>query len=461
MRRPADPIASTAFARANRRVGDAHPAVKSDSDIDTYEHIVNSPDSSIQSEWENAYVEEGGVLEEPVKPRGKPVGGACEACPCRSITDVRLIWLEFLSDHKLLKDEWTEWTDTGKLYPKPDWRNGRVEQNPISHTMEHKIKLKLLLDVRPDNACPDQAKIEGTGAGFTFKKEGVSLQPGLNVVELESKEKIKQRVERIDLNILWTIETQRYGNYLGNTENTMFVTYGTPRKGGGASRREDGVTAKRMQRAVNLVGAIGSLIPHTIVSSLMGNFSFYTLERHPSVPEKFEHPTYFQEKHPDAGGAWPMADHMSKSAECQAIVRFVLGIIHQIGCPGTAEYIVVWADPDINKGRTALEEGVAGLGGRKKIGRNGKEWYASLVAGDPGEVGKVFAPNELEMNNFEACLKFTHGGVMKYYAGGAGVYDSKEKVIKVFSALVWWSRVYDASGNVRHRIEEIVHTYDE
>ena len=460
MRRPADPINHTAFARANRRVGDAHPAVKGDSDIDTYENIVNSPDSSIQSEWENAYVEEGGVLEEPVKPRGKPVGGACEACPCGPITDVRLVWLEFLSDHKLLKDEWTEWTDTGKLYPKPDWRSGRVEQNPISHTLEHKIKLKLLLDVRPDNACPDTAKIEGTGAGFTFKKEGVSLKPGLNVVELESKEKIKQRVERIDLNIQWTIETQRYGNYLGNTENTMFVTYGTPRKGGGESRREDGVTAKRMQRAVSLVGDTGSLIPHTIVSSLMGQFKSYTLKRHPSVPEKYEHPAYFQEKHPDAGGAWPMADYIDKTAECQAIVRFVLGVIHQVGCPGTSEFIVVWADPDINKGRKVLE-GLRGLSGRFKRGRNGKRWYPSLIGGGDPEVGEVFTPHEMDMNNFEACLKFTHGGVTKYYAGGVDTYNSKEEVILVFTALVWWSAELDPSGNVKYRIEEIVHTYDE
>lgn len=458
MRRPVDPINHTAFARATRRVGDAHPAVKGDNDVDTYQNIVNSPDSSIQSEWENAYVEEGGVLEEPVKPSGKPVGGVCQACPCVPITDIRLVWLEFLSDHKLMKDEVSKWTDTGKLYPKPDWRSGRAQQNPISHTLEHKIKLKLLLDVRPDSACPDHASIEGTGAGFSFKKEGVSLEPGLNVVELESKEKIKQRVEMINLDLVWTIETQRYGNYLENTENELYVTYGTPRKGGHI--REDGVTTKRMGRAVALVGAMRSLIPHTIVSKLMDSFPFYTLKRHPSIPVEYEHPTYFQKDHPDAGGAWPMADYMEKSGECQAIVRFVQGIIHQIGCPGTAEFVVVWADPDINKGRKALE-GLGGLAGRSKMGRNGKVWYASLAAGDPEAVGKVFTPDELELNNFEACLKFTHGDVMKYYAGGAGTFDSKEEVINVFTALVWWSAEFDPSGNVKYRVEEIVHYYEE
>ncbi|MGH9902427.1 MAG: hypothetical protein ACRD68_11530 [Pyrinomonadaceae bacterium] len=458
MRRPADPINHAAFVRATRRVGDAHPAVKGDDVLDTYRNIENSPDSSIQSEWEKAYQEEGGVLEEPVKTSGKPVGGVSEACPCGPITDVRLIWLEFLSDHKMLKDETSVWTDTGTLYAKPDWRNGRAEQNPISHTLYQKIKVKLLLDVRPDSACPDKATIEGTGAGFSFRKEGVKLEPGLNVVELESKEKIRQRIEWIDLNIWWTIETERYGNYLENTENIMFVTYGTPRKGGGT--KVDGVTFKRMSRSVALVGGTGSLIPHTIVSKLMGMFPFYTLKRHPAVPERYEHPTYFQKHHPDAGGAWVMADYMDKSGECQAIVRLVQGVIYQVGCPGTAEFIVVWADPDINKGRTVLE-GLSGLNDKNKIGPNGKRWYAHLADEDPEAVGKVFTPDEMGMNNFEACLRFTHGGVMKYYGGGAGTYDTKEEVIGAFHALVWWSPEFDASGNVKYRIEEIVRYYDE
>jgi hypothetical protein len=212
-----------------------------------------------------------------------------------------------------------------------------------------------------------------------------------------------------------------------------------------------------MKTAVDLVSAAGSIDPHTIVAHVMSLLPYYTLERDPAVPVKFKHPTYFN----SIGGAWPMAAFMGQYGECQAIVRFVRGVIKQVGCPGEAKAIVVWSDPDVDGGATALEKEIGKGGGLsskvKKVGK--KKWYAALADRDPVAVGQVFTPKNMGMNNFEACLRFSHGGVTKYYGGGAGIYDSPQEVIKAFYALVWITFETDAVGNDNYRIEEIVYRY--
>jgi len=212
-----------------------------------------------------------------------------------------------------------------------------------------------------------------------------------------------------------------------------------------------------MAAAVARVAAANSLDPHEIVSYLMGLLDRYTLQRDPGVPPEFKHPTFFN----TVGGAWPIDAYIEKYAECQAIVRYVRGVLKQVGCPGDATPVVVWADPDIDGGATALEKEIGqggGLNGKKK--KVGNEiWYAALADTDPEEVGKLFSPDVMGMNNFEACLKFTHGGVTKYYGGGAGAYDSPAEVIQAFFALVWTTAENDSSGNTNYRIQEIVHRY--
>jgi hypothetical protein len=220
-----------------------------------------------------------------------------------------------------------------------------------------------------------------------------------------------------------------------------------------ATDQEDGVTLKRMEKAVEHVGAASSLDPHTIVAHLMALLPAYTLKTNPAVPARFKHPTYFN----TVGGAWPIADHLPQVAECQAIVRFVRAVIRQVGCPGQAKAVVVWSDPDVGGGATVLEAdfGATTLHDRKKT-VGGKSWYPALIDRDPVGPGSRFPTG---MNMYEACLKFEHGGVMKYYGGGAGIYDSKDEVIMAFHALVWMSYDVDAAGDTVYVVEEIVRRY--
>jgi hypothetical protein len=76
--------------------------------------------------------------------------------------------------------------------------------------------------------------------------------------------------------------------------------------------------------------------------------------------------------------------------------------------------------------------------------------------------GKVYDIEKLNasymgLNNFEACLRFEHGGVKRYYGGGAGVYDSPDEVLLAFQALAWVSFGHTApTGSEGARVEKVV-----
>jgi hypothetical protein len=209
------------------------------------------------------------------------------------------------------------------------------------------------------------------------------------------------------------------------------------------------------------VRKMDTLEPHAIVRALMGKFPFYALHPSPKVPRRYHHPTYFN----DAGGAWPMSDYVGESGECQAIVRLVRAVLRQLGVPGEARVVVVWGDPEVDGGTTALSADVeddpsAGLSRTKLV--DGRRWTAALVD-SPVEVGKTYPASHTPQrggpspgfNRFEACLEFTSGGKTLDYGGGAGVFPDREAVLRGFWGLVWAS----AAPHHGFRVEQIVTQY--
>jgi hypothetical protein len=161
-----------------------------------------------------------------------------------------------------------------------------------------------------------------------------------------------------------------------------------------------------------------------------------------------------------------MSDYAAESGECQAIVRLVRGILRQLGVPGEARALLVWADPEVEGGRKAVtaywdEDPSAGLSRTKVV--QGKRWIAALSDGAV-EVGREYPASHTlgargqpspGLNRYEACLEFTHEGVTREYGGGAGVFRSREDVLRAFWGLVWVS----AGPDDGFRVEEIVTTY--
>lgn len=383
-----------------------------------------------------------------------------ERIPIDALEVVSVAWR---SDHGLLKNNEKDWRHTGSVYAKPEWTRGG-QNHPISHTMDSPAQLEVTIVVGPPDGEPQAGKLIGEGPdGLRFEKK-MHVAPGRASHVLESKGKLRRAIARLDHAIDWRLELSVDGTVSGGSSGNhcIYLTHDTPRSAG---PREAGITQRRMHKAVELIEPMGTLDPHTIVHRLMRMLPYYTLFASDKVPAEYEHPAYFN----DVGGAWPMGDYISEYGECQAIVRFVMAVTAQVGLPGEGKLIVVWSDPDVDGGATALEGTGGGLNGKRKV-VNGKTWYAALVDSEitEADVGKVFPPSHSRMpdgrispglNNFEACMKFTHDGVTKYYGGGAGVFDSKEQVLRAFHSLAWFSGAQLPNGDWGYRLEQIVKKY--
>jgi hypothetical protein len=313
-----------------------------------------------------------------------------------------------------------------------------------------------------ENIAAVQA-IHGTGPlGMTFRAPTLALPPGSPEIAFTSDRQLERKIQKLEFPIRWSQPGAPQSVIPPTTSNIMYVTMGQPMVDQQERWREDGVTRKRMDRAVAWVEPLNTLDPHAIVGALMGRFPYYSLLPSTKVPRQFKHPTFFNEE----GGAWAMSDYVEESGECQAIVRLVRGILRQLGVPGVTQVMVTWADPDVGGGATPIhadleENPSAGLTKAGKI--NGKRVLAALIDG-PVEEGQTYPASHTPMgggkvspglNRYEACLKFTAEGKTRYYCGGAGVVDSEEKILALFWGLVWFTPLPDNG----YRVEKIVKKY--
>jgi hypothetical protein len=375
---------------------------------------------------------------------------------------LRVDKLSYTSDHGVLTDQTADWKRGTTKYADKDpfeWVRNK-HRFPITQSKNTALKVKVVFRASSRNTESVSGKIRGDGGRSFLRFEGSgSFDPGTNVtVEMAAPASLPDRVRyRKDIAITWTVEGGGETHLAGSTgPSSVYVTMQAPKDDGS---EEDGPTHRRVHAATRLVERVGSNDPHTIVESLMRRFPGYTLKRNPNVPTAYKHPTYFN----GVGGAWPIYEHISASAECQAIVRFVKGVIHQVGCPGKAEPVVVYAN--YNTG-DAIESPYphGGMSSFGALSYRGKTVYPTLVDQAVQE-GQAYPASHTPLrggggspgfNNFEACLKFTHGDT-RYYGGGAGTFKSKAEVIRAFQALVWVSADSTYSGGVR--IERIVRRY--
>ncbi|MFT3766428.1 MAG: hypothetical protein QM820_13085 [Minicystis sp.] len=328
--------------------------------------------------------------------------------------------------------------------------------------MGENIEITVTLSApRTPGPRPLTVGVRGTGPGaLRFTGDGIVLGNGNTGVSLVSGRPVPLRIAKLKLAIDWTTST---GEPLSpaRSENVVYVTMDVPRDDQEGYWPEDGVTLKRMDLAVTWVEPMRTLKPHSIVRALMAKFPYYSLKPSPRVPREYHHPTYYNE----VGGAWGMADYVEEAGECQAIVRLVRAILRQLGVPGEARALLVWADPYVNGGMKAVtaywdDNPSAGLSTTRVV--NGRRWIAALVDG-PVEEGRDYpASHTIQngrpspgLNRYEACLEFSYGGETRYHGGGAGIFRAKEDVLRAFWGLVWVSGA-PAEG---FRVEEIVTRY--
>lgn len=385
----------------------------------------------------------------------------------------KVLRLTFKTDHHSMTDNNSDWQNTGSVFPKPEWTYGKAS-SPISHTKNQKVLVEVDFEVNPTNADETDADVTGTAAfgSLVFTATKQKFKGGVITVTAESTAPLPDLVEKLTGDIKWSVNTTKDGVFDAGASwgHTIYVTMDTPISVAG---REAGITQYRMEKSVALVQGTGkatapwTAAPSAIVLSLMGLIPDYRLVADPAVNNArpgVSHPDYFN----SMGGAWNIADFISAAAECQAIVRFFRAVIKQVGCPGTALIMLIYADPTVNNGNTVLEDDMEGPPPNDGLHHvpnqtvNGHNSFASLlgsardgsnnpVAGAVKQ-GAVFDGNKRNLslpkilgigsNAYEACMKFTDpAGTTAYYPGGvasAGL-PTKEQVILVFQALAWMS----------------------
>jgi hypothetical protein len=246
-----------------------------------------------------------------------------DCCPQKLA--VKLLSLDFLQDHRMLKDAWDapngkpEWRDTGVLYTPHDWTplaEGK-DPNPVSYSMVHhlqpdrsnpvssstskrgypvydksnrnQMQVQLRLQITPDCACPEKCQLYGIGQEkfsdrkIIFSSGWVILAPSADrSVTLTADPFVPLRVSYWDLKIDWYIKSHPSSvqhsfpsmfNF-ESTKNRRYLTFGTPIVTGS---RESGVTLRRMDRSVEWVGNPSTNEHPYIISYLFGRYRGYAL----------------------------------------------------------------------------------------------------------------------------------------------------------------------------------------
>ncbi len=397
---------------------------------------------------------------------------------------------------------------------------------PASVTKATQLKIEIELSVQSADADPVDCVVtaipslkpsdSGAPDAFTFRATVVVGGKPNRMLKLTADAPLADQVfHALEWTLTWKAETAGRTFDLGTTgPHRLYVTYARPDPGGKPLKNphhpepapfEDGITYKRMHAAVTLTEdrwrqgitfphpetkmPLDRNEPHHLVMMLNTSVTDYTLAKSPNVPERFNHPSYVNAGRGMARcGAWPIIDYREELAECQAIVRLIRGLLLQIGCPGELNLVAVYADPFVDGGATAqVDYLIPRDEDKEKYVYSEKHHVHSLAAGTSrifrtqlvggkmkmqqaflaGEVkvGEVYAKGTV-LNNFEACVEFTHGGQTRYYGGGvpSSICKTPQDVLGVFRTLVWASpvdRELREDQTERWRIDEIVQEYEQ
>lgn len=395
-------------------------------------------------------------MNKPSSPDAKPGDDASlkeAGGKCKPLTII-LQAVRFRSDHKLLKDNTKDWHDTGSRYKKPEWLRHRREY-PITHTMGKKIQIYVRLSVHPSDACAESGRLIGNGPGkLDFLKSGVNFAPGRVIEKLACRIPLPRKVQKGLLGITWKALTDVRHN-VGYSQNYVYVTMDTPINEG---KPEDGVTVWRMEHAVGMVEAARTIDPMKIVEHLfqyfpvyvLGNVDQSSLDR--ATQKKLDSDPKRKSKMRKAGfsaymkNAWPLAEYREFGGECQAIVRLIVGVLHQVGCPGKAK--VKYVNANASAPYTPVIRDV----GTQCTGPDGSKGYA--LVDSAVKAGKLYGSRSgVGWNNYEAYMKFTHGGETGWFGGGVGKLPPGMNQLHVFYGLAEykWVTVKRGSRYVHRR----------
>jgi hypothetical protein len=226
---------------------------------------------------------------------------------------VEIVSLEFIGDHKMLKNNDKDWRNTGELFKKPEYIHmmedpesvkekqkkdpkyvPRKPQNaPISITngkaLEGKLTLKVTLPSdalteSPRYTLKGKAAFSGRGWGSDMVHDWTgdfdstqALTSGEQTISFKLDKSLPKEVTRLKGSINWTVNNgvDEPLKVSSPEKHTLYLTMGTPIDL--TKTREAGITEMHMYAAVDLVWRARSLDPHEIIRWIMENkFPGYT-----------------------------------------------------------------------------------------------------------------------------------------------------------------------------------------
>jgi hypothetical protein len=354
---------------------------------------------------------------DPATPKaggGGPANCAVQDCPsCVKMTKLYVVAMEFANDHGLLHDYDKDFKPSGRKYRKPEWDGDPSTAKPVSYSMGDYIQVWLTFRVEPPNACPETGGIKGHGPqGIIFEVSNYTFVPGINKVLVPAKKALPAVVQILDFEVIWSSVgvSAKFDFFTDFTKNPVYVTYAKPYAD---KRWNNTVTIKRLHWLCTLCK--GDTNGHDSVKKIHGASGKYAV----GAPIPKSH--------------WEVAG--GTRCECVDLSIFYLLASQMLGLR-TGELVFLYPLPGkaTRESTSSWDRHSRMVLGTEHTERHGKHSDTEQLLMIDGSGG---------WNQYEACFKFTHpeSGTMKtrFYAGGAGVHDTAQQVMKSVCQKTEWT----------------------
>jgi hypothetical protein len=308
-----------------------------------------------------------------------------------AIVSAELTSVTFTSDHGIVNDNNSDWTDSGTPYGEPEWVTAPARNSPITHTRDAAVVVNVAVKVSPAGVNFDLVG-ESSDDYLSFQKSGNTSTGAEQVIPISSSGKLPNSIAVLSGSIAWKIRftdaTPQIDQNLQSTgPHTIYVTAGTP--------YGSVVTQKRISHVSALCS--GMTTAHACAKAVHDSTGGYSLGSVTPNP------------------LWLIAG--GTPAECMDLARFYKAAVEMLGWPtGTIAYVY----PTL------------GFGAKETNSPNDNEVRSADGA------TMYFQDFGGGLDNFEGTFRYSADGVTKYYAGGAGIYSTPLATMKAICDKTFW-----------------------
>jgi len=144
--------------------------------------------------------------------------------------ELKNIW--FASDHGSLKDNNSDWTDSGTTFSEPEWVADPWRNNPISHTKNTSLEIEATVKVEPSGLKFDLLG-DGPQNYLDFSHTNLTSTGSDQVVTMTAHAALPNQVDTLTGSINWTIllddpNPNIFEDVGTSGSHKIYVTYGTP-----------------------------------------------------------------------------------------------------------------------------------------------------------------------------------------------------------------------------------------